>query len=84
MMLREEYSKLAKFSLITSTLLLLIYASKAIFGEPKSDFFFVLQKMFYFIMSLVASGTLLAYSSKNLVHVIILLNIVLLIVLFVR
>ncbi len=81
-MLKEKHSNALKFILFLSVLLFVSFTGEAILGTPRSDFYFIVQKIIVFILSLIISGALLAFLSKITIKLIIGINIILVACLF--
>jgi cell division protein FtsW (lipid II flippase) len=82
-MIREKHSKPIKFGLFLSVLLLTTFSMEAFFGVPKSDHYYLLQKIICFLLSLIVSGAFLAYMPKNTVRAVIAFNVVLLLIVYI-
>jgi len=73
---KQEHSKGIKFILFCSVLILTIVFGETTFKIPENDFFLILQRILYFILSLITSGIILTYLSKNIIWVIVTLNLI--------
>lgn len=78
---RKKHSKLLDVLLFSSVFLLVILVFEKTFRIPANDFFLILQRILYFLVSLVISGIMLTYFSKNIIWTVILLNFVFIVLL---